>query len=133
MAARLTGSKEQAKGPMANRSKWRTRTRPSSTPVKKIAGYRRAVRQGFDPKTSPSITLPNHRHFRASYPGGNSPYDRYKAGRRMLCHHTSARPELFTGKNRCDECHEGINFSSQRLRKSRHLSDKPEPDVGRSP
>jgi cytochrome c peroxidase len=63
---------------------------------------------------------------------GNSPYDRYKAGDVKAMTSSQIRGmKLFFGKAKCDECHEGVNFTSNAFHNLGVGADKKEPDEGR--
>ena len=67
---------------------------------------------------------------------GNSPYDRYKAGNKAALTQPQVHGlEVFVNKAKCDQCHEGVNFTSNSYH---NLGvgvvigvDQPDPDHGR--
>jgi cytochrome c peroxidase len=124
---------EQAKGPMANPIEMASTHDAVVDTVKKIAGYRVLFAKAFGTE---DITIDHVAKAIATFErtilSGNSAYDRYKAGQKTALTLSQVRGlQLFTGKARCDECHEGINFSSNAYANLGIGSDKPEPDVGR--
>ena len=63
---------------------------------------------------------------------GNSPFDRYKAGNKSAMTPEQVRGmAVFFGKGRCDQCHEGINFTTNAYHNIGVGTDRPEPDEGR--
>ncbi len=63
---------------------------------------------------------------------GNSPYDRYKAGKKSAMTAAQIRGlDVFQNKAKCDQCHEGINFTTNAYHNLGVGTDKPEPDAGR--
>src|SRR5262249_12917446 len=64
---------------------------------------------------------------------GNSPYDRYKAGNKKALNAAQIRGlDVFLNKAKCDQCHEGINFTANAYHNIGVGMDKPTPDEGRS-
>jgi len=67
---------------------------------------------------------------------GNSPYDRYKAG-----NNAAGKPamspaqvrglDVFFNTAKCDQCHEGVNFTSNSYHNLGVGADQPDPDPGR--
>ena len=63
---------------------------------------------------------------------GNSPYDRYKAGNKKAMTPQQVRGmDVFFDKAKCDQCHEGINFTTNAYDNLGVGTDKPNPDEGR--
>ena len=63
---------------------------------------------------------------------GNSPYDRYKAGdKKAMTKQQIHGMSVFFDKAKCDQCHEGVNFTLNMFANLGVGTDKPEPDVGR--
>jgi cytochrome c peroxidase len=124
---------EQAKGPMANPIEMANTHDAVVDTVKKVPGYRAMFAKSFGTE---DITIDHVSMAIATFErtilSGNSPYDRYKAGQKTAMTASQIRGwQLFTGKARCDECHEGINFTSNAYANLGVGTDKPEPDEGR--
>ena len=63
---------------------------------------------------------------------GNAPYDRYKKGDKSAMTASQVRGmNVFFEKAKCDQCHEGSNFTLNAYANLGVGTDKPEPDVGR--
>jgi cytochrome c peroxidase len=63
---------------------------------------------------------------------GNSPYDRYKAGHKSATTPAQVRGmDVFINKAKCDQCQEGVNFTSNSYHNLGVGTDQPMPDVGR--
>ncbi|HWB99697.1 MAG TPA: c-type cytochrome, partial [Bryobacteraceae bacterium] len=63
---------------------------------------------------------------------GNAPYDRYVAGDKKVLSASQVRGmRIFFEKAKCDQCHEGVNFTLNMYANLGVGTDKPEPDVGR--
>jgi cytochrome c peroxidase len=63
---------------------------------------------------------------------GNSPYDRYKAGNKAALTPAQVRGmDIYFNKAKCDQCHEGVNFTLNSYHNLGVGTDKPNPDIGR--
>jgi cytochrome c peroxidase len=63
---------------------------------------------------------------------GNAPYDRYKHGDKAAMTAQQVRGmDIFFNRAKCDQCHEGSNFTLNAYSNLGVGSDKPDPDVGR--
>jgi cytochrome c peroxidase len=70
--------------------------------------------------------------FERTVQSGNAPYDRYKAGNKTAMTAQQIRGmNIFFDKAKCDQCHEGINFTSNSYANLGVGTDKPKPDIGR--
>ena len=70
--------------------------------------------------------------FERTVQSGNAPYDRYKAGNKSAMTPQQIHGmSVFFDKAKCDQCHEGINFTSNSYNNLGVGMDKPKPDVGR--
>ena len=63
---------------------------------------------------------------------GNSAYDKYKAGNKTAMSASAIRGFDIFSKKKCDECHEGVNFTLGAFHNLGVGTDKPDPDEGRS-
>jgi cytochrome c peroxidase len=63
---------------------------------------------------------------------GNSPYDRYRAGKKNAMAAQQIRGyDVFVNRAKCDQCHEGINFTTNAYHNLGIGMEKPKPDEGR--
>jgi len=63
---------------------------------------------------------------------GNSAYDRYKAGNKSALNAAQIRGmDIYFNKAKCDQCHEGMNFTLNSYHNLGVGTDKPNPDIGR--
>ncbi len=124
---------EQAKGPMANPIEMGHSHDGIVDTLKKIPGYRTRFRQVFGTadiqidQVAKAITT-----FERTILSGNSPYDRYKKlGLKNAMTETQRHGMyVFFYKAKCDQCHEGINFTSGSFNNLGVGTDKPNPDPG---
>ena len=98
-----------------------------------IAGYRVLFQKSFG---SPDVTIDNMAKAIATFErtllSGNSPYDRYKAGTKSALTPAQVRGlDVFVNKAKCDQCHEGVNFTSNSYHNLGVGSDQATPDAGR--
>ena len=98
-----------------------------------IPGYRPLFQKAFG---SPGVTIDNLAKAVATFErtllSGNSAYDRYKAGNKNAMPPSQVRGmDVFFNKAKCDQCHEGIPFTSNSYHNLGVGTDKPEPDAGR--
>ena len=124
---------EQAKGPIANPIEMGETHTGVATKLNGIAGYRDLFGKVFG---SAEVSIDNVAKAIATFErtllSGNSAYDRYKAGNKAAMTAAQVRGmDVFINKARCDQCHEGVNFTSNSYHNLGVGSDKPKPDVGR--
>jgi cytochrome c peroxidase len=124
---------EQAKGPMANPIEMGNTHDAVVAKIRSIAGYRPLFAKAFG---SEEITIDGIAmaiaNFERTVFSGNAPFDRYKRGDKKAMTAEQVRGmAVFTGKGKCDRCHEGANFTLNMYANVGVGSDKPEPDVGR--
>jgi len=98
-----------------------------------IAGYRPLFQKAFG---SPEVTVDKMAQAIATFErtllSGNSPYDRYKAGDKKALTLAQIRGlDVFVNTAKCDQCHEGINFTTNSYANLGVGADKAEPDSGR--
>jgi cytochrome c peroxidase len=101
--------------------------------INSIAGYRVLFQKSFG---SPDVTIENMAKAIATFErtllSGNSPYDRYKAGTKSALTPAQVRGlDVFVNKAKCDQCHEGVNFTSNSYHNLGVGSDQATPDAGR--
>ena len=124
---------EQAKGPIANPIEMGMPHDQMVARLQAIAGYRPLFQQAFG---SEEVNVDRVAKAIACYErtvlSGNAPYDRYKKGDKSAMTAQQVRGmALFFGRGRCDQCHEGANFTLNAYANLGVGTDKPDPDVGR--
>jgi cytochrome c peroxidase len=124
---------EQAGGPMANAIEMGNTHEAVVSTLKGIPGYRVWFKQAFGTE---EINLDLVTKAIATYErtvlSGNSPYDRYKAGDKSAMTAEQIRGmDVYFNKAKCDQCHEGINFTANAYHNLGVGMDKPNPDEGR--
>jgi len=123
---------EQAKGPMANPIEMANTHDNVAATVKGIAGYRTRFRAVFGTE---GITIDHVAKaiatFERTVVSGDSPYDRFKAGQTSALNVAQKRGmSVFLDRAKCDQCHEGINFTNGSFNNLGVGMDKPNPDEG---
>jgi cytochrome c peroxidase len=124
---------DQAKGPMANPIEMGNTHEAIVDKLKGIAGYRALFAKAFG---SDEITIDATAKaiacFERTVLSGNAPYDRYKRGEKKAMTPQQVRGmSIFIDKAKCDQCHEGANFTLNAYANLGVGTDKPDPDVGR--
>lgn len=124
---------EQAKGPMANPIEMGHTHEGITSRLKEIPGYRKMFAAAFG---SDAITIDLASKAIATFErtvlSGNSPYDRYQNGDKKAMTPSQIRGmDVYFDKAKCDQCHEGINFTTNAYHNLGVGTDKPEPDPGR--
>lgn len=124
---------EQAKGPIANPIEMGETHENVVAKLKGIAGYRSLFAQAFGSgEISIDLLAKAIATFERTVLSGNAPYDRYKAGDRKAMTPEQVRGmKVYFDKAKCDQCHEGINFTSNAYHNLGVGMDKPNPDLGR--
>jgi len=125
---------EQAKGPMANPIEMGHTHEAIVAKLRGIPGYRPLFKTAFGTeeididRVAKAIAT-----FERTVLSGNSPYDQWKVGNKKtaMTQEQIRGAQIFAGKARCDQCHEGINFTSNSYRNLGIGTDKPNPDGGR--
>ena len=130
---RASTLEEQAKGPIANPIEMGMTHDAAVGRLKGIAGYRAMFARAFGTdeididRTAKAIAC-----FERTVLSGNAPYDRYKNGDKGAMTAGQVRGmSVFFEKAKCDQCHEGSNFTLNAYSNLGVGTDKPEPDVGR--
>ncbi len=124
---------EQAIGPMANPIEMGNTHEAVVAKLRGIPGYRAMFLKVFGTE---DFTIDHVAKAIATFErtvlSGNSPYDRYKAGQKNAMTPDQIRGmDIYLNKAKCDQCHEGINFTSNAYHNIGIGMDKPDPDVGR--
>jgi len=130
---RASTLEEQAKGAIQNPIEMGTTHSDVVAKISAIAGYRPLFQKAFG---SPEITIDKMAQAIATFErtllSGNSPYDRYKAGDKKALTPAQVRGmDIFFNTAKCDQCHEGINFTTNAYANIGVGADKDEPDQGR--
>jgi cytochrome c peroxidase len=123
---------EQALGPMANPIEMGNTHDAVVSGIRGVAGYRPLFQAAF---SDDAITIDRIAKaiatFERTVMSGDSPYDRWQAGRKNAMPDAAVRGSHIFVKAQCDACHEGANFTSNMYANIGVGIDKPEPDLGR--
>jgi len=130
---RANSLEAQAVGPMANPIEMGNTHAAVVSTLKGIAGYRAMFGKTFGTE---DFTIDDVAKAIATFErtvlSGDSAYDRYKAGRkRAMTAEQVKGMHIFFDKAKCDQCHEGINFTSNSYHNLGVGMDKANPDLGR--
>ena len=125
---------EQAKGPIQNPIEMGETHENVVTKLLAVKGYRALFLKSFGRE---EFTIDDMAKAIATFErtvlSGNSPYDRYKAGNKPALNAAQVRGmDVYFNKAKCDQCHEGINFTSNAYHNIGIGMDKPNPDEGRA-
>jgi cytochrome c peroxidase len=124
---------EQAVGPMANPIEMGNTHTAVVERLQAIAGYRPLFQKAFG---TSQFTIDHVAKAIATFErtvlSGNSAFDRYNAGNKTAMTPQQIRGrDVYLNKAKCDQCHEGINFTTNAYHNIGIGMDKPNPDVGR--
>ncbi len=130
---RAKSLEEQAGGPIQNPIEMGNTHAAVVKTLQGIPGYRARFKQAFgkedfgiDEVTKAIAT------YERTVLSGNSPYDRYKAGNKKAMSAGAIRGmDVYFNKAKCDQCHEGINLTTNAYHNLGVGMDKPNPDEGR--
>jgi cytochrome c peroxidase len=124
---------EQAKGPMANPIEMGNTHEAVVARLKEIPGYKVLFKQVFgDEEIDIDRVAKAIATFERTVLSGNSAYDRYKAGnKKALTPMQIEGMNVYFNKAKCDQCHEGINFTTNSYHNLGVGMDKADPDLGR--
>jgi cytochrome c peroxidase len=130
---RAASLEEQAKGPIANPIEMGSTHDAVVARLQGIGGYRPLFAQAFG---SEEVTIDRVAMaiacFERTVFSGNAPYDRYRKGDRTAMSPSQRRGmKVFFDKAKCDQCHEGSNFTLNAYANLGVGTDKPDQDVGR--
>jgi cytochrome c peroxidase len=123
----------QAVGPMANPIEMGNTHPAVVSRIKAIAGYKAKFRAAYGTEEIDLERIAKAiATFERTVLSGNSPYDKYKAGNKSAMSAAQVRGmEVYFGKAKCDQCHEGINFTTNSFHNLGIGTDKATPDEGR--
>lgn len=124
---------EQAKGPIANPIEMDQSHEACIAKLRGIAGYRQMFAKVFGTE---DFTIDHVAKAIATFErtvlSGNSAYDKYKAGNKSALTASQVRGmHVYFNKAKCDQCHEGVNFTSNAYHNIGIGTDKTNPDEGR--
>ncbi|HUS07572.1 MAG TPA: cytochrome c peroxidase [Bryobacteraceae bacterium] len=124
---------DQVKGPMENPIEMGDTHANIVARLRGIAGYRTLFKNAFgSDELSIDHVAKAVANFERTVLSGNSPYDRYKAGKKNAMTAEQVRGmDVYFNKAKCDQCHEGINFTTNAYHNLGIGADKPKPDEGR--
>ena len=124
---------DQAKGPMINPIEMGHTHDAIITNLRQIPGYRPLFKTAFGTEdfnidhVAKAIAT-----FERTVLSGNSPFDRWKAGDKKAMTPEQVRGmNVYLNRAKCDQCHEGINFTTNAYHNLGIGTDKPQPDEGR--
>jgi len=130
---RAASLEEQAKGPIANPIEMGMTHDAAVRRIREIPGYRPLFAKAFGTedididRIAKAIAC-----FERTVMSGNAPYDRYRRGEKSALSAQQVRGlDIFVNKAKCDQCHEGANFTLNSYHNLGVGIDKPEPDLGR--
>jgi cytochrome c peroxidase len=124
---------EQAVGPMANPIEMGNNHTTVVSTLRSIQGYKPLFRKAYgDDEISLDRVAKAIATFERTIVSGNAPYDRYKAGDKKAMSEAQVRGmKVYFDKAKCDQCHEGVNFTSNMYANIGVGMNKPKPDGGR--
>ncbi|MBY0506255.1 MAG: c-type cytochrome [Bryobacteraceae bacterium] len=130
---RAKSLEEQAGGPMQNPIEMGNTHAGVVKAIQAIPGYAPLFAKAFG---SPEIDIDRTTKAIATYErtvlSGNSAYDRYKVGNTAALSAAQVRGmDIYFNKAKCDQCHEGINFTLNSYHNLGVGIDKATPDAGR--
>ncbi len=130
---RAKSLEDQAVGPMANAIEMGNTHAAVVQNLNKVPGYRKLFKAVFDSEDCDiDMVAKAIATFERTVLSGNAPYDRYKAGQKDAMSPEQIRGmDVYFKKAKCDQCHEGINFTSNSYHNLGIGMDRPNPDVGR--
>lgn len=125
---------EQALGPMQNPIEMGHSHDGIVKALNGISGYRAMFKAAYGSEEINIVLAGNAiATFERTVLSGNSAYDRYKAGNKKVLTAVQVRGmRVFIDKAKCDQCHEGVNFTTNEYHNLGVGMDKPVPDEGRS-
>ncbi len=130
---RAKSLEDQAIGPMANPIEMGNTHEAVVANLRKVEGYKKLFKQVFgnDEIDIDQVAMAIAT-FERTVLSGNAPYDRYKAGDKKAMSESQIRGmNVYFNKAKCDQCHEGINFTTNAYHNLGVGMDKPNPDKGR--
>lgn len=130
---RAKSLEEQAGGPMQNAIEMGNTHKGVVDTLNTIAGYKPLFVKAFGKQDFgiEEVTKAIATYERTVL-SGNSPYDRYKAGNKAAMSASQVRGmDVYFNKAKCDQCHEGINLTTNAYHNLGVGTDKPVPDEGR--
>jgi cytochrome c peroxidase len=123
----------QAVGPMSNPIEMGNTHAGIVAKLREIPGYRPYFKSAFGSETIDIDSVAKAiATFERTVLSGNSQYDKWKAGnKKAMTAEQIQGMQVYFNKAKCDQCHEGINFSTNAYHNIGIGTDKPDPDAGR--
>jgi cytochrome c peroxidase len=130
---RAKSLEEQAIGPMANAIEMGNSHVAVVKTINGIPGYRKMFQEVFGNEECDIVMVAKAiATFERTVLSGNSAYDRFKAGDKGALTPAQIRgKDVYFNRAKCDQCHEGINFTANAFHNLGVGMDKPNPDIGR--
>jgi cytochrome c peroxidase len=129
---RASSLEDQAIGPMANPIEMGSTHEAIEGHLQAIPGYKPLFQAAFgNDKITITHVAKALATFERTIMSGDSPYDRWKAGRPNAMPAAAVRGFHVFQKAQCDACHEGHNFTSNMYSNIGVGAEKPNPDTGR--
>ena len=124
---------DQAKGPIQNPIEMGETHATVVAKIGAIPGYRDLFQRAFGaPEVNIDKIAKAIATFERTLLSGNAPYDQYKAGKKKALSAAQVRGmDVYLNKAKCDQCHEGVNFTSNSYANLGVGADQATPDVGR--
>ena len=124
---------DQAKGPIENPIEMGETHATVVAKIGAIPGYRDLFQRAFGaPEVNIDKIAKAIATFERTLLSGNAPYDQYKAGKKKALSAAQVRGmDVYLNKAKCDQCHEGVNFTSNSYANLGVGADQATPDVGR--
>jgi cytochrome c peroxidase len=124
---------DQAKGPMANPIEMGNTHDALVSKLSELPGYRPMFKAAFgNDRIDIDQVAKAIATFERTVLSGNSPYDQWKAGNKKAMQPDQVRGlDVYLNKAKCDQCHEGINFTTNAYHNLGIGTDRPKPDEGR--
>jgi cytochrome c peroxidase len=130
---RATSLEDQAGGPMQNAIEMGNTHDGVVKSIRGIPGYKPLFAKAFGTEEiNIDRTVKAIATYERTVLSGNSPYDQYKAGKKSALSAAQVRGmDIYFNKAKCDQCHEGMNFTLNSYHNLGVGTDKPKPDAGR--
>ncbi|MBI4467955.1 MAG: cytochrome-c peroxidase [Acidobacteria bacterium] len=100
--------------------------------INAIPGYRAQFQTVFGGEATPERIMMAVSAYERTIIGGQSAYDRWKAGDESAVSGSVKRGYQVFKDSKCDQCHAGVLFTDLQYHNVGIGMDKPEPDVGRA-
>ena len=124
---------DQAKGPIANPIEMGMTHDAAAARLAQVAGYRPLFAKAFGSETIDIDRIAKAiACFERTVVSGNAPYDRYRRGDKKAMTAQQVRGmDIFVNRAKCDQCHEGANFTLNAYHNLGVGMERADPDLGR--